>query len=155
MGKKYGITDLDALKKRCLVDPDSGCWTWGGAQVALAHRPLQVWLPHLGRTQSIQRAAWILARGPIKQGRIVWCTCGTQDCANPAELNPDPTATWEECMRADIRAICDCTHMAMLPGWQGSRGARLERSLARRLGLVVDELHVMLWLPRDEQRRAA
>lgn len=86
MGKKYGITDLDALKKRCQVDPDSGCWTWGGAQVALAHRPLQVWLPHLGRTQSIQRAAWILARGPIKQGRIVWCTCGTQDCANPRHL---------------------------------------------------------------------
>ena len=77
------------------------------------------------------------------------------DVVNPAELNPDPTATWEECMRADIRAICDCTHMAMLPYWQSSRGARLERSLARRLGLVVDELHVMLWLPRDEQRRAA
>lgn len=86
MGKKYGITDLAALRDRCIVDPDTGCWTWGGDQVAIASRPLQVWLPHLGKTQSIQRASWILSRGPIKAGRVVWCTCGTTACANPRHL---------------------------------------------------------------------
>ena len=71
---------------------------------------------------------------------------------NPATLNPDPAASWEECMRTDIRAICDCTHMAMLPGWERSRGARLERSLARRLGLHVAELWSVLRAAHEGMR---
>lgn len=56
---------------------------------------------------------------------------------NPTELNPDPSAAWHDCMRRDIQALCDCTHIALLPGWQHSQGAMLELQIAHRLGLVV------------------
>jgi len=60
---------------------------------------------------------------------------------NPAELNPDPTTPWQECMRADIRALCDCTHIIMLDGWTGSKGAKLELYVAEQLGLKVEHMH--------------
>jgi hypothetical protein len=68
--------------------------------------------------------------------------CGLQ-VTNPAEINPDGAMTWEQCMRADIKALCDCEALALLPGWTESRGAHLELHLAHRLGLrivTVDEL---------------
>jgi hypothetical protein len=39
---------------------------------------------------------------------------------NPAEINPDPTAKWHDCMRADIRELVTCDAIAMLPGWKES-----------------------------------
>ena len=56
---------------------------------------------------------------------------------NPAELNPDPAATWAQCMRADIKALCDCDGLALLPGWTDSRGAKLEAHLAESLGMTL------------------
>lgn len=56
---------------------------------------------------------------------------------NPAELCPDPSVPWETCMREDIKALCDCTTLALLPGWENSKGAHLELYLAHRLGLEV------------------
>ncbi len=56
---------------------------------------------------------------------------------NPAEINPDSTMSWEECMRADIRALCDCHVVALLPGWEKSKGAHLEVHIAHRLGLTI------------------
>lgn len=58
------------------------------------------------------------------------------DVVNPADLNP-PGADWHTCMRTDIKALCDCDTIAMLPGWISSKGARIERSLAHRLGLRI------------------
>lgn len=59
---------------------------------------------------------------------------------NPAELNPDPKATWHECMRKDIRALCGCTAIVLLPGWEDSAGARLELHVAQQLGLHIVSL---------------
>lgn len=56
---------------------------------------------------------------------------------NPAEINPGSTMSWEACMRADIKALCDCDALVMLPGWENSRGAHLEVHLAHRLGMQV------------------
>ena len=56
---------------------------------------------------------------------------------NPAELNPDPSTPWAECMRADIKALCDCTDIVMLEGWEKSKGAHLELQIAHRLGLEI------------------
>ena len=56
---------------------------------------------------------------------------------NPAELNPDTAMTWEQCMRADIKALCDCDALAMLPGWERSKGAHLELHVAHRLGMQI------------------
>jgi hypothetical protein len=56
---------------------------------------------------------------------------------SPAEVNPDTTMTWEQCLRADIKALCDCDAIALMPGWQQSKGAHLEMHIAHRLGLQV------------------
>lgn len=47
---------------------------------------------------------------------------------------------WIEAMRADIKALCDCTAIAMLPGWTQSRGAQIELRIARELGM--QELYI-------------
>lgn len=59
------------------------------------------------------------------------------EVVNPAEINIDPSAGWLECMRADIRELVTCDAVYLLPGWQGSRGARLERQIADGLGLGI------------------
>jgi hypothetical protein len=56
---------------------------------------------------------------------------------NPAEINVENNADWHACMRADIRALCDCDALALLPGWQHSNGAHLELHIAHRLGLRI------------------
>jgi hypothetical protein len=58
---------------------------------------------------------------------------------NPAELNPTG-GTREDCLRADIRALCDCTGLILLTGWQHSIGAHIELNLAHRLGLSIQTL---------------
>lgn len=63
---------------------------------------------------------------------------------NPAEINPDSTMAWEACMRADIKALCDCDTIALLPGWENSRGAHLEVHIAHRLGIKVVGLRDLL-----------
>lgn len=55
---------------------------------------------------------------------------------NPAELNPDGDS-WNDCMRRDIAALMYCDTVATLPGWEHSKGARLEVLIAERLGMTV------------------
>ena len=59
---------------------------------------------------------------------------------NPVEISPDPATPWQQCLRADLRTLCGCDAIALLPGWAGSKGAHLELMVAHRLGLgiVVD-----------------
>lgn len=59
------------------------------------------------------------------------------EVVNPAEINPDAGMSWEQCMRADIKALCDCDALAMLPGWERSKGAHLEVHVAHRLGMQI------------------
>lgn len=63
------------------------------------------------------------------------------DVVNPAEINVDPAKGWEDCMRADIAELVTCQAIAMLPGWQQSRGASLEHHIATQLGLQVIDLN--------------
>jgi len=57
------------------------------------------------------------------------------DVVNPAEINADPTAGWQACMRADIRELVTCDAVYFLPGFDKSRGAQLERHIAKALGM--------------------
>ena len=56
---------------------------------------------------------------------------------NPAESVLPESATWKEHMREDIRAMLDCDRIHMLPGWERSRGAVLELTIAHALGFTV------------------
>ena len=56
---------------------------------------------------------------------------------NPAE-NPEPSCvTWLAYMRIAITQLVQCDAIALLDGWQDSRGACVERTLADGLGLDV------------------
>lgn len=56
---------------------------------------------------------------------------------NPAE-NPLPAdAPWHLCMRDAIRQMLTCDAVALMPGWQVSRGANVEVELAMHLQMKV------------------
>jgi hypothetical protein len=62
------------------------------------------------------------------------------DVVNPAELDiEDNQETWADFLKRDIIALMDCDTIVMLPGWEDSRGARLERAVAHGLGMLVLE----------------
>lgn len=60
------------------------------------------------------------------------------EVANPAENFGGRTdLPRESYLRADVLLLAQCDSIAMLPGWEKSRGARLEYLLAYELGLEV------------------
>lgn len=71
------------------------------------------------------------------------------EVTNPAEINADPASGWLACMRADIPELVLCDGVALLPGWQKSRGASIEERLARDLGLLVFEASTLIGLAGD------
>lgn len=69
------------------------------------------------------------------------------DVVNPAEINSgadlvvwgemtpeERQVHWNRCMCADIPLLCTCDGIALLPNWEKSRGATIERGLALELG---------------------
>ena len=57
---------------------------------------------------------------------------------NPVKVCPyDKNKTWADYMREDIKALTGCNATFMLKGWRRSKGARLERYIAKKLGLKV------------------
>lgn len=62
------------------------------------------------------------------------------DVVNPLSLSTE--TDWHTCMRMDIKALMDCDAVATLKGWERSRGARIEISLATKLGMPVQPWQV-------------
>ena len=48
--------------------------------------------------------------------------------------------TWEENMKFCIKELMDCTAIVFIPGWESSRGAKVEYELAKTLGYNIYEL---------------
>lgn len=67
---------------------------------------------------------------------------------NPAELGAHANE-WAACMRTDIKALCDCDAIILMPGWETSAGAHLELHIAHRIGLRIEHLRDLL--PTDPQ----
>lgn len=63
---------------------------------------------------------------------------------NPGRHGADPTSTWVDYMRRGIADLITCEGVAVLDGWERSRGAILEVHIARALGLPVQ--HLSRWL---------
>ena len=78
------------------------------------------------------------------------------EVVNPAEIEPEVSKPSAEaapsihktyylaCLKADIKALCDCDCIALLPGWESSSGAHLELHIAHRLGLMVKNVGELL-----------
>ncbi len=73
--------------------------------------------------------------------------------SNPAERSLPADAPWIEHMRKNIRMMADCDGIAMLDGWQHSKGANAEINLFHNLGLPVFSL--VAWLPLVKPSKSA
>lgn len=66
---------------------------------------------------------------------------------SPVEINNEeagPAKTWQECMRADIAALVTADVVALLPGWEASRGALAEHFVACTVGIPCREAHILI-----------
>lgn len=63
-------------------------------------------------------------------------------------ISPDETVVhlknWENYMRADIKLLMDADKVAVLEGWQQSKGAQIEVFLASQLGMEVIDVNYLL-----------
>lgn len=61
------------------------------------------------------------------------------DVISPHEINPPDGVEhpWSYYMRRDIRGLLDAHAVVVLPGWEDSKGARLETDIATALGVGI------------------
>ena len=67
---------------------------------------------------------------------------GGFDVINPVKigeeiLKQNPSATWEDFMQKDLEALKTCTHIALLEGWEESKGAKMEKAEAEKMVLEI------------------
>lgn len=62
------------------------------------------------------------------------------EVVNPADAGSGGDWSYEDYLRRDLQDLLGCTAICMLPGWEASKGARVEEHMARALGLVFVEL---------------
>lgn len=60
---------------------------------------------------------------------------------NPAEHGVVEDADWADYLAYDLTRLGLCGMVAVLPGWENSKGARLEVHIARELGMPVVNAH--------------
>jgi len=56
---------------------------------------------------------------------------------NPCEITQIENATYEDFMKADLKALLECDAIYMLKGWERSVGARCEHMVAAMCGLII------------------
>ena len=73
-----------------------------------------------------------------------------QTVLNPTKLGEPQGWEWADFMRRDIVAMLQCNGIALLPGWEKSRGALLEYqvalSLGYRIGYINLESNTVTWI---------
>lgn len=73
------------------------------------------------------------------------------EVVSPAEIQE--AGSWELCLRADLRELCTCDSIALMPGWENSKGANLELHVAHRLGMEVIHLPLQFDLIKHLRRQ--
>ena len=72
---------------------------------------------------------------------------GGFDVVNPVKIGEEvlkinPKAEWQDFMIRDLEALRTCTHIALLEGWEESKGAKMEKAEAEKLGLEIMHLKI-------------
>jgi hypothetical protein len=63
---------------------------------------------------------------------------GFTEVVNPAEpILFSPYNEYEDYIKRDLKWLLDCSDILMLPGWEQSRGATLENTVAKVCGLKI------------------
>lgn len=64
--------------------------------------------------------------------------CMNHEVINPAETDKDAEGiAWESFLRKDLASIVHCDAIALLPGWDKSKGARFELFVCYVLGMHI------------------
>lgn len=87
---RFGVRTLEDLRVRCLIDDITGCWNYQVRTLPDRQRAwgANIWMSDLQKSETLQRAAWLLAHGKLGAARDwnVWRTCGNRMCCNPGHL---------------------------------------------------------------------
>lgn len=102
-----GITTLDDLKGRCIVDDLTGCWHWQGATVTdrkSGKRTQRLWifdaLAGEFRVMSGPMAVVELAGKRAQAETMGWRACRCDDCMNPAHMMSGTKREWGNWVRS-------------------------------------------------------
>jgi hypothetical protein len=63
---------------------------------------------------------------------------------NPATHGVHPWAGHSDYLRYDVTRLVTCAEIVVLPGWESSKGAQIEVTLARGLGMPVLEFEQLV-----------
>jgi hypothetical protein len=99
-----GIRDLEDLRQRCRIDPDTGCWHWSLAMVQ-GYPKVHFVAPDTGARVHHRgpRAAQYLAYGhDLPPGHVAWRLpkCTARDCVNPGHVTSGPRQAHGALVRA-------------------------------------------------------
>lgn len=59
------------------------------------------------------------------------------DAVNPGRHGSDPAKTWQDYMRLGLADLITCDAVALLDGWERSKGTQLEVHIAQHLGMSI------------------
>lgn len=79
---EISVKTIERFEAKFTPEPNSGCWLWIGAKRNNYGYGSFV----LGRDENAHRAAWIIYRGPIPEGKWVLHKCDVAQCVNPDHL---------------------------------------------------------------------
>lgn len=90
-----GVHDAESLRMRCVCNADTDCWQFrkaDGKPHAKGAAP-KVWI-HGGKPVTPTRAMWAFHTGkPVQSHWVIYRTCDTANCINPAHLKCATRAT--------------------------------------------------------------
>jgi hypothetical protein len=78
------------------------------------------------------------------RGHEVWSPAENDVCQDGFDPTKDKAQAHRHYMKRDLPAVLDADAVAVLPGWENSKGARLEVHVARECGIPILDAGTMV-----------